>query len=147
MRVAPEYRTLPNRTVTEEHRRVALIEKTPLIWLPYCINGNQGGFVAADRRPRLALTLSDEARDVVERLAELEGTSMTKVVSGIVDAFVPTARQLVEALEAARNLPEERRQRIAALAESMTAELLEQAESVQADFSDVFDAVKDAARD
>jgi len=103
--------------------------------------------VAADRRPRLALTLSDEARDVVERLAELEGTSMTKVVSGIVDAFVPTARQLVEALEAARNLPEERRQRIAALAESMTAELLEQAESVQADFSDVFDAVKDAARD
>lgn len=89
------------------------------------------------QRQRVAVTLSDEAREVMQRLATLEDTSMSKIVAGIVESFLPTARQLADLGEAAQNASAEQKARLAALMEQVEAEVLGKA----SDASDTFHGV------
>lgn len=96
----------------------------------------------ATQRQRVAVTLSDETREIVQRLADLEGTSMSKIIAGIVESFAPTAQQLVTAMEAAQNLPEEKRLQLVAAMEQIEPELLVKTQSAQSAFSDALDLVE-----
>lgn len=53
-------------------------------------------------KPRLTLTLPASQADLVRRLAELERTSMAKVVLQLLEEVEPTMRELLVALEAAQ---------------------------------------------
>lgn len=53
-------------------------------------------------KPRIALTFSPSQADLVRRLAELQQTSMAKVVLQLLELAEPTMRDLVAALEAAQ---------------------------------------------
>lgn len=90
-----------------------------------------------ERKPRVAVTLSDEAREVVQRLAELENTSMSKIVTGIVESFLPTARQLADLGEAAQNATAEQKARLTALMQQVEAEVLGKADDASTAFDDV----------
>lgn len=81
------------------------------------------------RTPRVGVTLSEEARDIVQRLAALENTSASKVVASIVDEFLPVARQLVELGESAQTLTDEQREKLQALAQAMEAGVIPKSEA------------------
>lgn len=91
--------------------------------------------MTTERKPRVAVTLSDETRELVNRLAELEGTSASRVVAGIVEEFAPTIRQLIDASEAVKKLSDQKRAEIAAAIERMEPELLEQLNRAQSSFN------------
>lgn len=93
----------------------------------------------ANQRPRIAVTLSDDAREVVQRLADLEETSMSKIVAGIVEAFLPTARQLADLGEAAQNATAEQKARLAALMQQMETEVLGKATDATDSWQGVID--------
>lgn len=99
------------------------------------------GFEMVERKPRVAITLSDETREIMQRLAELEKTQMTKVVAGIVESFAPTAKQLVEAMEAAQGLPEMKRQQLVAAMEAIEPDLLAAADAATGAFNDAIGIV------
>lgn len=79
----------------------------------------KGAEMNAERKPRVAVTLSDEALDIVQRLAALEKTSASKVVAGIVEEFLPIARQLVELGETTASLDDGQRAKLQQLAQAM----------------------------
>lgn len=95
----------------------------------------------ADRKPRVAITLSDETRAIMQRLAELEGTQMTKVIASIVESFAPTAKQLVAAMEVAQQLPDEKRRKLVAAMEEIEPDLMGKATAAQTAFSDALGLV------
>lgn len=88
------------------------------------------------RTPRVGVTLSEEARDVVQRLAALQNTSASKVVAEIVEEFLPVARQLVELGESASNLDAAQRAKLQALAQSMEAGVLPKSNEALVAFQD-----------
>jgi len=71
------------------------------------------------RTPRVGVTLSEEDRDLVQRLAAIENTSASKVIAGIVAEFRPVMRQIVELGEASRNLTDSQRSKLQAMAAEM----------------------------
>lgn len=97
-----------------------------------------------ERKPRIAVTLSEDTRVLVQRLAEFEGSNPSKVVAGIVEEFAPIMRQMVEAFDAVADAPAEKRARVAALAEQMEAEVLGKTDAAHAAFTDVLDQAKKA---
>lgn len=94
------------------------------------------------RKPRIAVTLSDETRELVQRLADLEETSSSRVVAGIVEAFAPTARQIIEATEAMQRFPEAQRQQIAEAIGSLEPEILAKLGAAQEAFTSALDLPK-----
>ena len=88
-----------------------------------------------DRKPRVAVTLNDDTRELMMRLAEIEGTSASRVVASIVEAFAPTARQIIDAAEALQQFPEAQRRDIAAAFESMAPDVQEKLGAAQEAFS------------
>jgi uncharacterized protein (DUF1778 family) len=93
------------------------------------------------QRQRVAVTLSDETREIVQRLADLEGTSMSKIVASIVESFAPTAQQLVAAMEAVKDFPEEKRRQLVAAMEKIEPELLGKADAATTAFNDALGLV------
>lgn len=87
-----------------------------------------------ERKPRVAVTLSDEALDVVQRLAVLENTSASKVIASIVQEFLPVARQLVEIGEATSDLNEAQRAKLQMLAQAMESGVLPKSNEALAAF-------------
>jgi uncharacterized protein (DUF1778 family) len=53
-------------------------------------------------KPRIALTLTTSQADLFRRMAELQQTSMAKVVLQLVEQVEPAMREVVVALEAAQ---------------------------------------------
>lgn len=104
----------------------------------------------AERKPRVAVTLSDEALDLVERLAVLNRDagaarySAAGVVAELIEAQIPMLRQIVELGEKARNLTDEQRERMEKVAESIEAGVLGTAGDALASWSDAMDKMKDA---
>lgn len=84
-----------------------------------------------DRKPRVAVTLSDETRELVQQLADLEGTSASRVVAGIVEQFAPTIKQLIDAMAAFKAAPAEKQAQIASQLEAMEADVLGKATDAQ----------------
>lgn len=80
----------------------------------------------------------------MQRLAELEGIPVSKVVSGIVESFAPTAQQLVEAMQAMANLPETKRAQIAAMVQAVEGDVTAKATDAQAAFTDALKMVGNA---
>lgn len=74
-----------------------------------------------ERRPRVAVTLSDEAHDIVHRLAVIEGTSASRIIAGVIQDFLPVARQLVELGESVGQLDDSQKKKLEALAAAMEA--------------------------
>lgn len=94
------------------------------------------------QRQRVAVTLSDETRELVHRLAELQETSASKVVAGIVEEFAPTIRQLVEAMEAFKAAPAEVQAQIAAQVEAIEPDVINSAAEAQANFQNALGLMK-----
>lgn len=97
----------------------------------------------ATQRPRVAVTLSDEAHDVVHRLAALENTSASKVIAGIVEEFLPVARQLVELGESAQSLDDTQRAKLQQLAQAMEAGVIPKSNEALAAFQDALGAARE----
>jgi uncharacterized protein (DUF1778 family) len=68
---------------------------------------------------RLTVSITEEQRDLLDRLAALEGSSRSDVVRGILDAAVPQMRGLVGTFE---KLAEQREQLGEALAEQLATD-------------------------
>lgn len=107
--------------------------------LCYCNHNSKNGyqhkgFFMIERKPRIAVTLSDEARDVVNRLAALEDTSASRVIASIVEEFLPVARQLVELGESAGAMTEDQKKRLQALAAAMEAGVVPKSQETLAAF-------------
>lgn len=98
----------------------------------------------ATRVPRVGVTLSDEDRDLVQRLAALQETSASKIIASIVADFRPVLRQVVELGEASKNLTEEQRARVAALAENLEPQLMGDASAAISSWNDAVTKMKGA---
>lgn len=68
---------------------------------------------------RLTVSITEEQRDLLDRLAKLEGSSRSDVVRGILDAAVPQMRSLVQTFE---RLSEQRDQLGEALAQQLAGD-------------------------
>lgn len=96
----------------------------------------------ATRVPRVGVTLSEEDRDLVQRLAALQETSTSKVIAAIVADFRPVLRQVVELGEASKNLTDEQRARVAALAENIEPQLMGDAAAAIGSWNDAVLKIK-----
>lgn len=103
-----------------------------------------------ERKPRVAVTLSDEALDLVERLAVLNKEagagrySAAGVVAELIEAQLPMLRQLVELGEQARNLTAEQRQRVSEVAELLEKQVLGSAGNALGSWDDAMTKIKGA---
>jgi len=97
----------------------------------------------ATQRPRVGVTLSEEALDIVQRLAALEKTSASKVVAGMVEEFLPIARQLVELGETTASLDDGQRAKLAALAQAMETGVIPKSNEALAAFQDALGAARE----
>lgn len=88
------------------------------------------------RRPRVAVTLSDEALDIVQRLAAIEKTSASKVIASVIEEFLPVARQLVALGESVGDLDEGKKSQLAMLAQQMETGLIPKNEELLKSFTD-----------
>lgn len=95
------------------------------------------------RKPRIAITVSDEAREALARLAELEGKPASTIAGSMVDSFLPMMNQLIDAMEAMTKLPEEKRAQIAAVVESMESDVMGKVQDAQTAFTDVLNVAKE----
>lgn len=53
----------------------------------------------ATKKPRIMVTLEQEKYDVLKRLAALQGTSMSGIVSGLLEVVIEPLEQLADNLE------------------------------------------------
>ena len=60
-------------------------------------------------KPRINLTVSQQRYDLLKRLAELQGRSMTAVVNEVLDQVEPVLERVVVVLEAASKAEDEAR--------------------------------------
>lgn len=105
------------------------------------------------QRQRIAVTLSDEARDLVQRLAALNESagagrySAAGVVAELIEAQVPMLRQLVELGEQARALTDEQRARVMAMADELEPELMASAEGALDAWNKTLDTMRQVHAD
>jgi len=59
------------------------------------------------RKPRIAITLSDEATHLVAEIAELTGSTKTSIVSELLDVALPAMQTMLEALRIVKEQPKE----------------------------------------
>lgn len=103
-----------------------------------------------ERKPRVAVTLSDEALELVQRLAQLNKGhrgakySAAGVVAELIEAQIPMLRQLVELGEASKNLTDEQRARLAALADNIEPRVTGDAATALGSWNDALEQFRGA---
>lgn len=88
----------------------------------------------ATSKPRITITLEPEHYAVVRRLADLQETSMTKVIVQFFGEVAPILSKVADSLEAARRASDEARAKFVRAAEVAEEELRPLAEMVRNQF-------------
>ena len=104
----------------------------------------------ATTKPRLSVTLEPVTYKVFRDLAELNGKSLSSVISGALDAMTPTVERVVEAGRRFELLSGEMRERVAqnfAGAEARVTPVVEQLKGEMVDLLGLFDGVGDVELD
>lgn len=94
----------------------------------------------ATKKPRVAITFEVEDHDVLKRLAEIQGTSFSKIVSELIHEVVPQLKGVLIALEQAKaaseKLTPEAKARLRAKMEGKEAEAIETMEEIRKELDD-----------
>ena len=89
----------------------------------------------ATMRPRITVTLTDETHALLKDLSALSGKSMSFLISDLVEGIIPQLSRTVEVMKAAKNAPEEIRQKIIEQYEESEQKILEAQTIVEDQFS------------
>lgn len=89
----------------------------------------------ATTRPRITVTLTDETHALLKDLSALSGKSMSFLISDLVEGIIPQLSRTVEVMKAAKNAPEEIRQKIIEQYEQSEQKILEAQTLVEDQFS------------
>ena len=76
-------------------------------------------------KPRITITVSDHAFEVLSRMAKLQGCSKGKVIADLLEAVSPALTRTVALLEAAADAPQQVRDGLRSVVEKTHDELLE----------------------
>lgn len=94
----------------------------------------------ATKKPRAMITLEFEDHDVLKRLAEIQGTSVSKIVGELIHEVVPQLKAVLAALEQAKaaseKLTPEAKARLRAKMEGKEAEAIEAMEEFRKELDD-----------
>jgi hypothetical protein len=94
----------------------------------------------ATKKPRAMITLEFEDHDVLKRLAEIQGTSLSKIVGELIHEVVPQLKGVLIALEhakaASEKLTPEAKARLRAKMEGKEAEAIEAMEEIRKELDD-----------
>ena len=94
----------------------------------------------AAKNPRVAITFEVEDHDVLKRLAEIQGTSFSKIVSELIHEVVPQLKGVLVALEQAKaaseKLTPEAKARLRAKMEGKEAEAIEAMQELRKELDD-----------
>jgi len=91
------------------------------------------------QKRRLMLNLSDELYDLVHRLSELGGQSMSAIVVEMLDASRPIFESLISAAENYQQLDASKRADMLAALEAAEARILPEADRLQRETLDAFE--------
>jgi hypothetical protein len=97
----------------------------------------------ATSRPRITVTLTDNTHALLKDLSALSGKSMSFLISDLVDGIIPQLARTVEVMKAAKEAPEEVRQKLIQQYEESEQKILEAAAIVDDQF-DLFEAMATA---
>ena len=89
----------------------------------------------ATNRPRITVTLTDDTHALLKDLSALSGKSMSFLISDLVEGIIPHLSRTVEVMKAAKNAPEEIRQKIIEQYEEAEQKILEAQTIVEDQFS------------
>lgn len=89
----------------------------------------------ATTRPRITVTLTDDTHALLKDLSALSGKSMSFLISDLVEGIIPQLSRTVEVMKAAKNAPEEIRQKIIEQYEESEQKILEAQTMVEDQFS------------
>jgi len=94
----------------------------------------------ATKKPRAMITLEFEDHDVLKRLAEIQSTSVSKIVGELIHEVVPQLKGVLAALEQAKaaseKLTPEAKARLRAKMEGKEAEAIEAMEELRKELDD-----------
>lgn len=88
----------------------------------------------ATSKPRITITLEPEQHEILRRLADLQGTSMSRIVTEFLGEVVPILANVVTTLEAAQRSSSDARAKFVRTAETAEAELRPLAEFARNQF-------------
>ncbi len=94
----------------------------------------------ATSRPRITVTLTDNTHALLKDLSALSGKSMSFLISDLVDGIIPQLSRTIEVMKAAKDAPEEIRQKLIEQYEQSEQKMLE-AQSIVEDQFDLFEAM------
>lgn len=75
-------------------------------------------------KPRITITVSENAYEVITRMAKLQGISKSKVVGDLLDSVAPALTRTVALLEAAADAPKQVREGLRSVVENTHDELV-----------------------
>lgn len=94
---------------------------------------------------RITVNFNAETHSLLREMADLNATSMSKVVAELVETLVPTLQRVVEAGRHYQALSDEMKERIQSNFESAEATVLPVIQDMERDFLALLDSVSDAA--
>lgn len=89
----------------------------------------------ATNRPRITVTLTTDTYALLKDLSELSGNSMSFLISDLVGGIIPQLARTVEVMKAAKDAPEEIKQKIIEQYEQSEQKILEAQALVEDQFS------------
>lgn len=98
-------------------------------------------------RPRIAVTLTEEQAQLLRRLKQLNGLSMSETVGDLIDAAAPILARTAHILELAAAAPDATKRELRAMLESAEARILPEVERLAAETAAVCSDVAKAAAD
>lgn len=97
----------------------------------------------ATKRPRTTITLTDETHRLLKDLSELSGKSMSFILGDLVEGIIPQLSKTIEVMRAAKEAPEEIKQKIIEQYEQSEQKILE----AQTIVEDQFGLFEEMAKD
>lgn len=94
----------------------------------------------ATKRPRTTVTLTDETHRLLKDLSVLSGKSMSFILGDLLEGIIPQLARTIEVMKAAKDAPEEIRQKLVEQYEHSEQKMLE-AQSIVEDQFDIFESM------
>lgn len=99
----------------------------------------------ATAKPRHSITFEPDDYEVLRRMAELQGGSVSKIVSELVSSVMPALRRVVELVEAANQAEGAVRENLARLAAEAEGPMVESLGGTLAEWEQLMDTLQDGA--
>lgn len=99
----------------------------------------------ATAKPRHSITFEPDDYEVLRRMAELQGGSVSKIVSELVSSVMPALRRVVALVDAANQAEGAVRENLARLAAEAEGPFMESLEASQAQWVDMMEMLQEGA--